>query len=594
MTYERVSNKSRIDRQDEQKAEALKLEKIKEDIKLQKIKAMNRVKQIRNDDTSNLIQKLLGQQSDQIKQDLLKKSVQTIDMSFNNYNLEEEVNKEMDKLFGNKHVGDSTDISDEYLTLSKKTNIKKNPLNPHKNFSPPTTDTDIPQTKMPQQRIPDHDPNAEFIDVDDEHSLLPIKSQKIVISPPPPKKTSSKKSDETQQLNQYDIKEFATLVSKYAITQDPNLKNAIETQKKQLLKRGISEKHVDYVSQKIGQVVCQHIVYDLKQSLIHYHMSKGFSKQEQIQRQLSYKTKTAHLETLIESNGISANAVSDQINHHAKQELESFLYQESVHQFTKHSLGQISIKEFTEELVKLQNAAHSAGVEISEKNITEKICAAIDHLGLAEFTPPQDDANSQKKQPQQWLLKEETLDDKLRYMYMMQALHPSLRNKIELHFKMKKCRNGMIKLGIHTDEKEDRLKKQGHFLAAKQFMEELALIFKEEATLPDSVCSAYKVLRKKKSFILNQLRKIDHAPSLSELNRIKTNMYHEIYGLIKEELLQLENVSELKNYVHITRKIKHLKSVIERIRTEVIIYDHSPTIDRLVRPIQMSSINEGA
>ena len=73
------------------------------------------------------------------------------------------------------------------------------------------------------------------------------------------------------------------------------------------------------------------------------------------------------------------------IQHQAKQDLGNFLYEESIHQFTKQSLGQIS-KEFTDELIRLQKAAQSAGVVISEKDLTDRICAAIDHLGLGEFT----------------------------------------------------------------------------------------------------------------------------------------------------------------------------------------------------------------
>ena len=48
--------------------------------------------------------------------------------------------------------------------------------------------------------------------------------------------------------------------------------------------------------------------------------------------------------------------------------------------------------------------------------------------------------NSQNKQkePEKIVTQEEALDDKLRYLYMMKALHPSLRNKIDIHFKVKK------------------------------------------------------------------------------------------------------------------------------------------------------------
>ena len=251
---------------------------------------------------------------------------------------------------------------------------------------------------------------------------------------------------------------------------------------------------------KIGQVVKQHLVYDLKQQLIHFHMSKGFSKQDQIQSKLTFNKQSRQLEGL-QSHGSYASDLSqtsDNLKHQAKQDLGNFLYEESVNQFTKHSLGQISLKEFTEELVKLQKAAQSAGVEISEKDLTEKIYSAIDHLGLAEFSSPNSDSKNKRHQPEKRITQEEALDDKLRYLYMMKALHPSLRHKIEIQFKMKKCRNGMIKLGFFTDEKEDRLKKQGEFLASKQFREELHFIFKEEATLPHLSGPEYGVLRKKK------------------------------------------------------------------------------------------------
>ena len=56
------------------------------------------------------------------------------------------------------------------------------------------------------------------------------------------------------------------------------------------------------------------------------------------------------------------------------------------------------LKEFTDELIRLQKAAQSAGVVISEKDLTDRICAAIDHLGLGEFTPPNaNDQNEKEK-----------------------------------------------------------------------------------------------------------------------------------------------------------------------------------------------------
>ena len=325
-------------------------------------------------------------------------------------------------------------------------------------------------------------------------------------------------------------------------------------------------------------------------------MVKGFSKQEQTERSFSFNNASNQL-TNIKNEGRMAGDIAgaiDKLKHQAKQDLGNFLFQESVSQFTKQSLGQISLQKFTEELVKLQKAAQSAGVDISEKDLTNKIYAAIDHLGLGEFSTPDAKSDQSKKEPERILTQEEMLDDKLRYLYMMQALHPSLRQKIDIYFKMKKCKNGMIKLGMYTEEKEEQLKKQGEFLAAKQFIEELQFVFREEASLPFLSGAEYGIIRKKKAFFLSQLRKIDHGLSTDEINRIKESMYREMYGLIKEEIMQLEQLAEIHKHISITRKLKKYKDVIKRINETIILNDHQDTFSKLSAPFERSTINEGA
>ena len=402
---------------------------------------------------------------------------------------------------------------------------------------------------------------------------------------------------QSQPLDSKELKQLATMVSKYAISQDSNVKQQIEKQQKQLLQQGISQKNINFVTAKVGLLIKEHMVYDLKQKLINYHMSKGFSKQEVMQRSLDYTNNANQFNALKDSGRMNndANQLLGKLRHQAKQDLGNFLFEESVHQFTKQSLGQISLKEFTDELVKLQKAAQSAGVSISEKELSDKICAAIDHLGLGEFTPPNpNNQQQQQKEPTRIISNEEALDDKLRYLYMIKALHPSLRHKIDVHFKMKKCRNGMIKLGFYTEEKEELLKKQGEFLAAKQFTEELEFIFREEATLPNLNGSTYGVLRKKKAFFITQLRKIEFGPSQAELERIKESAYRDMYNLIKEKVMQLEDMVEIHQNVAYTRQLKTYKEVIKRITTDVLVNDHQSNVDQLTAPIMRSTINEGA
>ena len=53
-------------------------------------------------------------------------------------------------------------------------------------------------------------------------------------------------------------------------------------------------------------------------------------------------------------------------------------------------------------------------------------------------------------------------------------------------------------------------------------------------------------------------------------------------------------MAEIHQHVSISRKIKHLKKVIERIKDEVPVYDFQDNIKNLVAPIKSPSINEGA
>ena len=152
----------------------------------------------------------------------------------------------------------------------------------------------------------------------------------------------------------------------------------------------------------------------------------------------------------------------------------------------------------------------------------------------------------------------------------------------------------MIKLGFYTDEKEKNLQRQGEFLAASQFKEELSFVFREEATLPNLTGSQYGVLRKKKAFFLSQLRKVNHGLKPDEIDRIKEGMYREMYSLMKEELLQLKEMAEIHKHVSITRKVKHLQDVIQRIQDSIPVHDFKSNLNQLIKPMSQSQINEGA
>lgn len=569
--------------------EGVQLEAIKQSLVNEKVeeKKAPRVN-IKDDRDASTIQKLLSQQSEKAKHNITKQSFDKMQENNPSINeaLEDQLENEIDRFFNKK----PTSFDDQVELSSQKSTLRKNEEEPDAfQFSKQSS---IQSKNKQKEKVEKKLANLIEESSEDEDTAV-IKRKETS------NKESLKNAPKTmQQLDSKELKQLATMVSKYAVSQDSNIKQQIEKKQQQLTQKGVSPKDIHFVTAKVGLLVKEHMVYDLKQKLINMHMSKGFSRQETVQHSIDFSQNANKLNSL--SNGtvnIAKNPaeILAKLQHQAKQDLGNFLYEESIHQFTKQSLGQISLKEFTDELIRLQKAAQSAGVVISEKDLTDRICAAIDHLGLGEFTPPNaNDQNEKEKEPERLISQEEALDDKLRYLYMIKALHPSLRNKIDVHFKMKKCRNGMIKLGFYTEEKEDLLKKQGEFLAAKQFTEELEFIYREEATLPHLSGPEYGVLRKKKAFFISQLRKINHGPSQKELDRIKDNAYQDIYSLVKEKVLQLEDMVEIHKNVAYSRQLKKYKEVIKRISSDIMVNDHQFNIDQLTAPIKRSTINEGA
>ena len=524
------------------------------------------------------IQQLLNQQSEKTRQNITKRSVEQAQEKglIHNEELQEEINKELEKQFSSKFkLNDQPDISEEYREsldhkqheegaetfgqyLGAKKANKKKAFNAVKNHLSETID-----------------------DESDNHPLDKLKPKSTIQT-----QKTNKEKQMPIDITLKDVKEYAKLMSQYAISQDPNKKQLLDRKKQVLLQKGVSTSQINHMSTKVGQVIKQHMMYDLKQKLIRFHMSKGFSKQEQIQKKMQFDGSANQTEQLSNTPNASLNLTQtlEQLQHEAKQDLGNFLYEESVNQFTKYSLGQSSIEEFTDELVRLQKAAQSAGFDISEKELTEKIYSAIDHLGLSEFKKPDTNTNQQRHQPQRQATQEEILDDKLRYLYMMKALHPTLRKKVSTYFKIKKCKNGLIKLGFYTEEKENELKKQGEFLAINKFKEELHFIFREEATLPHLSGGDYGALRKKQAFIIKQIRSISSSSLIKDIETIREQSYREMYSLMKEELLQLKEMAAVHQHVSVTRKIKHLKDVIHRIQNSIQLHDFSDNINSLITP----------
>ena len=151
----------------------------------------------------------------------------------------------------------------------------------------------------------------------------------------------------------------------------------------------------------------------------------------------------------------------------------------------------------------------------------------------------------------------------------------------------------MIKLGVHTDEKEASLKKQGYLLASIKLRDELGSCYLEEATFPHLSGQEYALIRDKIAFILKRLKKIGYKLKDHDIQSIREYKYQEMYSILKEELLQLRTLVEIHPHVSYTRRLKHVRTILDRITEEFNILD--PGLNQVnIKEPNFATIHEAA
>jgi len=375
------------------------------------------------------------------------------------------------------------------------------------------------------------------------------------------------------------VQDYAAALSAYVASQDPGQKEILDQLKRQMRRQGITFRQIQHMETMVGQVVKQHFIYALKTDFIRFFFSKSEKREHQYLAEFDYNEKSRNL-ALFGSKGIvkgDLSRVMEGMGTTFRRDMEHFLYEEAGRRFVQVSLGQKSLEEYTEDLVKLQKIAVAAGVVIDEDELQAKVYRAIDEEGLEYFIPPNQNALNYREgdprgkpqiEPKQYVNQEEALEDKLRNLYMMKALNPRWKGVV-VHFKMLKLRNGLVKLGIYTEERDKELRQEGAFLAHMRLVDQLRDSYREQATLLKLSGTSYALVRKRRAFILKKLRDLGYTFKLATLDKIRDEANLAMYPVIRDEMHQLEIAMEVrKKTVHITRRYKMLEGIMSRLKKE--------------------------
>jgi hypothetical protein len=278
------------------------------------------------------------------------------------------------------------------------------------------------------------------------------------------------------------------------------------------------------------------------------------------------------------------------------EEMESFVSQESMDP-TKTKLDKI--KDFEARVNELNSITNNP--KITEEWAQTAMETFMKDYGLAreKINVPADsagqgvnvmsgesgssDQREQKRQHHDYEFDEKDEKDiflnRLRALYLQKALNPGIRTALKTEFKIRKLKNGLLRMGVFTDLLNERIEKEAEEIAKERTMEMLEEALEEKATLYELKGNTFNLLENKIKSILKNADKLGLEISKDKFNKLRDEINYKIYEITKKQMELIEVRLSEDDFPSLVLKYREMKKLIERLKEESHIDDDTNVIN---------------
>jgi len=158
------------------------------------------------------------------------------------------------------------------------------------------------------------------------------------------------------------------------------------------------------------------------------------------------------------------------------------------------------------------------------------------------------------------------LTDKLRALYLRQAVYGDPRTILESQFKMVKFKNGLIKLGVTNF---DEVETEGRALAKVKLVEMLREAFEERATYAKLTGPAWQMTEKKIKIVLKNLAKLGIEVTTTQLDELRDQANTKMFSVAEHELNMINMAIDARGEIaFLTSKRKLAEEILVRLADE--------------------------
>jgi hypothetical protein len=181
----------------------------------------------------------------------------------------------------------------------------------------------------------------------------------------------------------------------------------------------------------------------------------------------------------------------------------------------------------------------------------------------------QNQENQEEQEPSEDPKKtEEYLINRLRALYIRSAIKDDWRTSLDTQFKIIKTKNSMIKLGIFSQDVNDKVKKESQLIAAGKTLEMIRETFMERATLYKLSGPAFQLIEAKQVGLMKNAEKLGMDIGEYEFNLIRDRSNQAVFEVAKRELHLTVLSIQFKDTPVMQDKKKKLVQLLNRLKEE--------------------------
>ncbi len=164
--------------------------------------------------------------------------------------------------------------------------------------------------------------------------------------------------------------------------------------------------------------------------------------------------------------------------------------------------------------------------------------------------------------------------NRLRALYMQRALNPNIKTTMQTEFKIRRLKNGLLKMGVLTDVLNEKVKKEAQLIAKDRINDMLREALEERAAMYELQGPAYDLVENKIKSILKNADKVGLNIDKIEFEKLKTEVNNRMFEITKKEMEMLSVRMADEDMPALVLKHREMKKLTDRLIKESDIQDN--------------------